>query len=147
MNSEPAAAHRQPLIEAVTAVLAQHGLPPGSASVSLRSYGSGGGELPALIAFVRLNVWKPEVLLGSKVIEKRVRDTLYKTMKVRIGYVFWRIGSDVVTPHDHTERFHVRAAGHRLEALSREAEAVGATPSADAPLTNWADIDEAPPSP
>jgi hypothetical protein len=147
MSLEPTAAHRQPLIDAVTAVLAQHGLPPGSASVSLRSYGSGGGDLPALIVFVRLNIWKPEVLLGSKVIEKRVRDTLFKAMKVRIGYVYWRVGSDVVTPHDHTERFHVRAAGPRLEALSREAEAAGATAQADTPLTNWADIDEVPPAP
>ncbi|HEY2928481.1 hypothetical protein [Piscinibacter sp.] len=146
MNTDPerpATSQRQ-LIEAITAVLAQHDLPPGSASVSVRSYGGSAGDVPALLVFVRLNVWKPDVLLGSKIIEKRVRDTLYKAMKVRIGYVFWRIGSDVETPYDHTERFHVRAAAPRLEALSREAEAAGATPPADAPLTDWSDMDDGP---
>jgi hypothetical protein len=143
MNAEHPAATRQPLIDAITAALAQHGLPLGSANVSLRSYGGGsGGDMPALIVFVRLNVWKPEVLLCSKVIEKRVRDTLYRAMKVRIGYVYWRIGSDVLTPHDHTERFHVRATGQRLEALSREAEAAGATAPMDAPLTDWTDLSD-----
>src|SRR5690606_11384126 len=117
-----------PLIDAITALLALHGLPAGSAEVSLRSYGGSDGDTPALIVFIRLNAWKPDALLGGKVIEKRLRDTLYKTMKVRIGYVYWRIGTDVETPFDHTERFHVRASAGRLQALERNAMAAGATP-------------------
>lgn len=139
MNSEHPITGRQALIDAIAAVLASHDLPPGSATVNVRSYG--GGDVPAMIVFVRLNVWKPEVLLRSKVIEKRVRDTLLKAMQVRIGYVFWRIGSDVETPHDVGERFHVRTSAPRLAALTREAESAGATPPRDAPVTDWVDID------
>lgn len=144
-HPENPATSRQQLVDAITAVLATHDLPRGAATVSLRSYGGASADVPALMVFVRLNVWKPEVLLRSKIIEKRVRDALYKAMKVRIGYLFWRIGSDVETPLDHTERFHVRAAGARLQALNEEAQAVGAMPPVDAPLTDWSDIEEAPP--
>lgn len=144
MNTERSATSRQPLIDAITAVLALHGLPSGSASISLRSYGGSDGEVPALIVFVRLNAWKPDVLLHGKIIEKRLRDTLYKALKVRIGYLYWRIGADVETPFDQTERFHVRAAAERLEALGRQAQAAGAVPPADAPVTDWSDIGDEP---
>jgi hypothetical protein len=136
---------RQPLVDAITAILAQHDLPPGCATVSLRSYGGAGAHVPALIVFVRLNEWKPDVLLHSKIIEKRVRDALFKAMRVRIGYLFWRVGSDVDTPFDHIERFHVRAAAARLQALNDEAQAAGAMPPTDAPLTDWSDIEDTPP--
>jgi hypothetical protein len=139
MNSGPAVMDRRPLIEAIGAVLAHHGLAPGRVSVAVRSYSS--GETPALIVFVRLNQWQPEALLESKLIEKHLRDTLFKTMRVRIGYVYWRIGSDVETPHDGAERVHVRAA-RRLPALSRDAEACGALPPPDAPVTDWSDVDD-----
>jgi hypothetical protein len=143
MHPESPVTNRQALIEAITAVLASNDLPPGSASVSVRSYAGKDGGVPALIVFVRLDAWRPDVLLRGKIIEKRVRDTLYKAMKVRVGYVYWRIGSDVETPHDPAERFHVRAAS-RIEALNREADAAGATPGTDAPLTDWSDMDAEP---
>jgi hypothetical protein len=117
-------------------------VPRGSASVSLRSYGGADSAQPALLVFVRLNSWLPEVLLAGPLIERRVRDTLYKALRVRIGYLFWRVGSDVQTPHDAAERVHVRPAPERLQQLAREAEAAGAFPRADAPLTDWSDFDE-----
>lgn len=141
MSPERPTPSRQPLIDAITAVLALHDLPPSSATVNLRSYSGSDGDTPAMIVFIRLNVWKPDALLNGKIIEKRLRDTLYKAMKVRIGYVYWRVGSDVDTPLDYTERFHVRAPARRIEALGREAEAAGAVPSADAPVTDWSDMD------
>lgn len=144
MNIEHPAANRQALIDAITALLALHGLPAGSAEVSLRSYGGSEGDTPAMIVFVRLNEWKPDALLGGKVIEKRLRDTLYKAMKVRIGYVYWRIGADVETPFDHTERFHVRTPADRMKALGRDAMAAGAMPAPQAPITDWADLDDSP---
>jgi hypothetical protein len=143
VNPDRSATNRQPLIDAITAVLALHDLPPGAASVSLRSYGGSDGDMPALIVFVRLNAWKPDVLLNGKIIEKRLRDTLYKALKVRVGYVYWRVGSDVETPFDHTERFHVRTPARRVEALGREAQAAGAVPPPDAPVTDWSDVDDA----
>jgi len=141
MNATRPAHDRQRLLDAIAAVLARHGLPRGSANVSLRSYGGAATDTPALLVFVRLNCWNPEVLLAGKTIERHVRDTLYKTLQVRIGYLFWRIGSDVQTPDDASERVHVRPAAERLEALAREAEAVGAYPRPDAPLTDWSDFD------
>lgn len=144
MNATRPAHDPQRLIDAIVAVLARHDLPAGSASVSVRSYGGADSDTPALLVFVRLNRWHPEALLASKTIERRVRDTLYKTLRVRIGYLFWRVGSDVPTPDEASERLHVRPAAERLEALAREAEAAGAFPRRDAPLTDWADF-EAPP--
>jgi len=143
MHAESPVTNRQSLIDAISAVLASNDVPPGIASIGVRSYAGTSGGVPALIVFVRLNAWRPDVLLRSKIIEKRVRDTLYKAMKVRVGYVYWRIASDVETPHDAVERFHVRAA-NRIEALSREADAAGATPGTDAPLTDWSDMGEEP---
>lgn len=133
---------RECLTEAIAAVLARHGVPRGSASVSLRSYGGAGTAQPALLVFVRLNTWQPETLLAGPLIERRVRDTLYKALRVRIGYVFWRVGSDVQTPHDAAERHPVRPAPARLARLARDAEAAGAMPRIDAPLTDWSDFDE-----
>jgi hypothetical protein len=145
MTDEPLASasrDRERLIEAIAAVLARHGIPKGSASVSLRSYGGADTAQPALLVFVRLNTWQPEALLAGPLIERRVRDTLYKALRVRIGYLFWRVGSDVPTPHDAAERFHARPATERLAQLARDAESAGALPRADAPLTDWSDFDE-----
>jgi hypothetical protein len=142
MSPEHPAHDRERLIDAIGAVLAQEGLPRDSANVSVRSYSGVDADIPALLVFVRLNHWLPEVLLRGKIIEKRVRDTLYKTLRVRIGYLFWRIGSDVETPHDPSERFHVRTAPGRLGPLVNEAEAAGAAPPLNAPLTDWSDFDD-----
>jgi hypothetical protein len=67
---------------------------------------------------------------------------LYKALRVRIGYLFWRVGSDVPTPNDAAERLHVRPAPERLAQLARQAESAGALPPVDAPLTDWAEFDE-----
>jgi hypothetical protein len=142
MHPDHPAQDRRRLIDAIVAVLDSHGVPRGSASVNLRSYGGAATDLPALLVFVRLNTWNPDALLAGKLIERRVRDTLYKTLQVRIGYLFWRIGSDVRTPADAGERFQVRSAPERRVALAREAEAAGAMPRADTPLTDWADFVE-----
>lgn len=145
MNHEPLprdSRDRRHLIDAIVAVLARHGVPKGSASVSLRSYGGADTPHPALLVFVRLNTWQPETLLASSLIERRVRDTLHKALGVRIGYLFWRVGSDVPTPNDAAERLHVRPAPERLAELAREAEAAGAMPRVNAPLTDWGDFDE-----
>lgn len=140
----PSARDRDCLTEAIVAVLARNGVPRGTASVSLRSYGGSDGARPALLVFVRLNTWQPETLLAGPLIERRVRDTLYKALQVRIGYLFWRVGSDVVTPHDAAERVHVRPAPERLAQLAREAETAGALPRGDTPLTDWGEFAEPP---
>ena len=67
---------------------------------------------------MRLNTWQPEALLAGPLIERRVRDTLYKALHVRIGYLFWRVGSDVQTPHDAAERIPLRPAPERLAQLA-----------------------------
>ncbi len=144
MNLANYAQDRERLIDAIAYILARHGIARGSASITLRSYGGADTDRPALLVFVRLNTWNPEALLAGNIIERRVRDTLLKALQVRIGYMFWRIGSDVQTPSDPCERLHVRPAPERLEVLAREAEAVGALPRADAPLTDWSDFDAPP---
>ena len=132
---------REKITEAIQQVLLAQGLEAGAAEVSLRSYGGTDGRVPALLVLVRLNQWSPQTLLSSKVIEKRLRDALWRQMQVRIGYVFWRIGSDVETPFDHLERFPAVARRERVEPLVAKAAAAGAVMPASAPVTDWTDLD------
>lgn len=132
---------RDRILATTREVLEHNGVPPGGAEVGLRSFGGTDGKVPGIMVFVRLNVWCPDVLLQGKVIEKRIRDTLWHRLQVRTGYVYWRIGSDVDTPYDHTERFPVRARRDRVASLVAEAQARGSTLPDTAPITGWADID------
>ncbi|MCM5678615.1 hypothetical protein M8A51_03605 [Schlegelella sp. S2-27] len=132
---------REKITEAIRQVLLAQGLPPGAAEISLRSYGGTDGKVPALLVLVRLNQWSPQALLASKVIEKRVRDALWRQLQVRIGYVFWRIGSEVSTPFDHLERFPAVARRDRVEPLVAQAAAAGAKMPPSAPVTDWTDLD------
>jgi hypothetical protein len=132
---------RDRILAVTRAVLEHHSLAPGGAEVGLRSFGGTDGGVPGIMLFVRLNVWQPELLLLSKIIEKRIRDTLWQQLQVRAGYVYWRIGSDVDTPYDHTEEFPVRARRERVASLVAEAQARGSTLPDNAPITDWSDID------
>lgn len=137
---------RDRILATTLAVLEHHGVPRGGADVGLRSFGGTDGRVPGIMVFVRLNVWCPDVLLQGKIIEKRIRDTLWQQLQVRAGYVYWRIGSDVDTPYDHTEQFPARARRERVASLVAEAQARGSTLPDTAPITDWSDID-APPDP
>lgn len=138
---------REKITDAIQQVLQTQGLPPGAAEVSLRSYGGTDGKVPALLVLVRLNQWLPQVLLSGKVIEKRLRDALWRQMQVRIGYVFWRVGSEVETPFDHMERFPAVARRERVEPLVAKAAASGAAMPPSAPVTDWTDLDAPPEAP
>lgn len=146
-SPQPPGLAREKITEAIQQVLLAHGLEAGSAEVSLRSYGGTDGKVPALLVLVRLNCWSPQTLLSGKVIEKRLRDALWRQMQVRIGYVFWRIGSDVETPFDHMERFPAAARRERVQPLVEKAAAAGAVMPPSAPVTDWTDLDspDAPP--
>jgi hypothetical protein len=137
---------RDRILATTQAVLERHGVPAGGAEVGLRSFGGTDGKVPGIMVFVRLNVWCPDVLLQGKILEKRIRDTLWQELQVRAGYVFWRIGSDVDTPYDHTEEFPARPRRDRVASLMAEAQARGSTLPDSAPITDWSDID-APPDP
>ena len=129
---------RPRLVEAVLAVLALNGLPGGSANVSVRSYAGASATIPALLVFVRLNQWLPEALLTSKTIERHIRTHLFDTLHVRIGYVFWRVGSDVRTPDDLQERSQ-RGRVHRRETTA--ADSLRPQPGPNASPTDWCDFD------
>lgn len=49
---------------------------------------------------VRLNQWKPEVLLKCKFVERHIQLAASRVGGVRVSHVFWRLGSDVRTPYD-----------------------------------------------
>ncbi len=132
---------RQQVLALINSLLAdQHRLPSGEASVSVRRYGGGDDETPAMIALVRLNTWRPDILLRSAQIERQLRLAVHRAIGVRIGYVFWRVASNVTTPADVNERIPVRAAAPRLAQLQQTAQQAGAMPPDNAPVTDWADL-------
>lgn len=142
---KPPEISRQHVLDLIGTMLAErHRLPRSEASVSVRRYGGGDGdaETPAIIAFVRLNAWRPDVLLRSPQIERQLRQAVHRASGIRIGYVFWRVSSSVATPADLTERVPVRAAAPRVAHLQQAAQQAGALPPADAPVTDWTDLAE-----
>ncbi len=133
---------RDHITDLIVGVLARrHGLSTNEVSVSVRRFGTGAEEMPALIAFVRLDAWRPEVLLRGPAIEREIRARILEATGVRVGYVFWRVASTVVAPTDPPGAPPVRVSARRVDALSRAAQAAGATPPADAPVTDWADVE------
>lgn len=133
---------RQKVTELIVEHLrARHNVRVGDVSVTLRKYGGTGGEAPSLIAFVRLNTWRPDLLLRGSLIERGTREHVRNELGLRIGYVFWRIASSVATPAEATQRFPARASPGRVKALEDAAAAAGAAPPVDAPVTDWADAE------
>ncbi len=140
---KPSEISRQHVVDLIGTLLSdQHRLPQGEASVSVRRYGGGDGQATAMIAFVRLNAWRPDVLLQSARIERQLRQAVHRLTGIRIGYVFWRVSSSVVTPADVGERLPVRAAAPRVAHLQQVARQAGALSPVDAPVTDWTDLAE-----
>lgn len=144
---------RQTLLDAIGRVLSAEGLAAAAVDVGVRSFGAMQARTPAVLVFIRLNEWQPQALLRGKIIEQRLRQALLEDPGVRVGYVYWRIGSDVETPFDHQDRIGARPTRERLTQLHTQAQARGAALGCDAPVTDWAglpatdvgDFDPAPP--
>jgi len=131
--------NRQGILDAIEQVLRAEGLESNDFHLGVRSFG--GSSVPAVLAFVRLSTWQPQTLLRGKLIEQHIRDEVRRQLGVRVGYVYWRIGSDVMTPFDDEDRHVLHTSPQRLTQLQEQARAQGAAWPGDAPVTNWTELD------
>lgn len=131
--------NRQGILDTIEQALRDEGLSPQDFQLGVRSFG--GGSVPAVLAFIRLSSWQPQTLLRGKQIERRIRLSVLQALGVRVGYVYWRIGSDVDTPFDEEDRYALQPSAQRLQELNQQARAQGAQWPSHAPVTNWAELE------